>query len=91
MEYLYEWTRNLAFYMVIITLVLQLIPGHGFQKYIRFFIGLVMIFMLARPMLKLFGIAEEFEKLYREAKVQQKQLEREWEDDQTTGYFETKE
>ena len=91
MEYLYEWTKNIAFYMVVVTLALQLVPGQSFQKYIRFFVGLVLIFMLARPMLTLFGMTEEFEQLYRETKVQQEHMEREWKDDQTTRYFEEKE
>ena len=91
MEYLYDWTNNIAFYMVMITMVLQLVPGHSFQKYIRFFVGLVLIFMLARPVLTLFGIAEEFEQLYQETKMYEQQLEREWKDGQAAGVFKEKE
>ena len=34
-NYFYEWLRNLAFYMVLVTAVLQLIPNRSYEKYIN--------------------------------------------------------
>lgn len=63
-EYLYEWIRNIAYYMVLITAVMQIIPNHDYKKYIRFFTGMVLILLLMTPVLKLFGMEQQFSALY---------------------------
>ena len=63
-EYLYEWIRNIAYYMVLITAVMQIIPNHDYKKYIRFFTGMVLILLLMTPVLKLFGMEQQFSSLY---------------------------
>ena len=81
MDFLYEWTRNLAFYMIIITVILQIIPGDTYKKYVRFFVGLVLILLLTQPIIKLFGMQKDFKIFYSEAKRQQEKLEKEWDFD----------
>ncbi len=63
-EYLYKWMENLAFYMVMITAVMHIIPDKGYQRYLRFFTGLVLIIMLAAPIVKLLGMESSWENLY---------------------------
>ncbi|MGN0421206.1 MAG: stage III sporulation protein AF [Lachnospiraceae bacterium] len=63
-EYLYQWMENLAFYMVMITAVMHIIPDKGYQRYLRFFTGLVLIIMLAAPIVKLLGMESSWEDLY---------------------------
>lgn len=63
-DYLYDWIQNLAFFLVIITAVLQIIPGKGYKKYVQFFSGMVMILLMLTPILKLTGIENQFYKLY---------------------------
>ena len=36
--YFYEWTQNLAYYMVILTIVMQLLPSDNYKKYVQFFV-----------------------------------------------------
>ena len=64
-EYLYQWMENLAFYMVMITAVMHIIPDKGYQRYLRFFTGLVLIIMLAAPIVKLLGMESSWENLYK--------------------------
>ena len=52
LEYIYEWIGNIAFYMIMVTAVLHLLPNSDYQKYIRFFTGLVLIALLLTPVLK---------------------------------------
>lgn len=54
-EYLYEWLRNISYYMILVTAVTYVLPSSSYRKYIRFFTGLVLIFMLLTPVLNLFG------------------------------------
>ena len=56
--FIYEWMENIAFYLVILVAIMQIIPKNSYQKYIRFFAGMILILMLAGPLLKLFGMTE---------------------------------
>lgn len=63
-EYIYEWIQNLTFYLVIITAVMQIVPGNSYHKYIKFFSGLVMILLMLTPILKLTNMDTRFQDLY---------------------------
>ena len=64
--YLYEWIRNVAFYLVLVTALLHVLPRSGYQKYIRFFTGLVLSLLVLAPVLKLFQMEEELRDAYRD-------------------------
>lgn len=67
-EGIYEWLKNLAYYVILVTALFHMIPGEVYQKYIRFFTGLVMVVLLLSPILQLFQeqdplqIMEHYEK-----------------------------
>lgn len=54
--FIYDWMENIAFYLVILVAVMQMIPQNSYRKYIRFFAGLILILMLTQPIVKLFGM-----------------------------------
>ena len=72
LAYIYEWMENIAFYLIIITAVMHMIPGESYKKYIRFFVGMILILMLSRPILMIWGLSDftatEFEKQLQEIK-----------------------
>lgn len=74
-DYIYQWLQNLAFYMILVTAVIHVLPESSYQKYIRFFCGLILVILLASPILKLFGMKENFEELYYNAEYEQTQKE----------------
>ena len=59
-NYLCEWIENLSMYLVIITVLFQVLPSNSYEKYVRFFAGLILILLLSGPLLKLFG-KEQFQ------------------------------
>lgn len=63
-DFLYKWIQNLTFYLVIVTAVMQILPGKEYKKYIQFFSGLVMILLILTPVLKLTGTQGKFNELY---------------------------
>ena len=63
-EAIYTWMKNIVFFLVIITAVLEVLPGTAYQKYIRFFTGLVLLMLLLTPVLSLSGAGEVFMELY---------------------------
>lgn len=62
--YLYEWVRSLAYYMVLMTAVLQVIPNKEYKKYIQFYMGLVVVLLLCTPILKVMSLEDDFESFY---------------------------
>lgn len=81
---LYEWLQNLAFYLVLVTAILHIIPETGYKKYIQFFTSLVLIIMLVSPILQILGteitLADFYQQSEFEIEVEQK-LE-EWQKEQ---------
>lgn len=61
----YNWVKNLAFFAILSTAVLQMIPDQGFQKYVRFFTGLLTVSMLILPIFKVTGKENIFTDIYK--------------------------
>ncbi len=64
MKILYQWVENLAFYMVLIAAVLRLLPGKEYEKYVRVFMGMLLILFMFLPIMKLTGIKQKFIEVY---------------------------
>ena len=47
LDAMYEWMKNLAFYLVIVTAALEVLPREAYRKYVRFFAGIVLILLLS--------------------------------------------
>lgn len=62
--FIYDWMENIAFYLVILVAVMQMIPQNSYQKYIRFFAGMILILMLTGPILRIFGMTDLQSKAY---------------------------
>lgn len=64
-RYLYEWIQDLAVYLILITALLHALPDSGYKKYIRFFTGLVLTFMMLTPVLKILGADGQIMNFYK--------------------------
>lgn len=49
----YQWVRLLASFYILFTAVLQLMPDKKYERYIRSFMGLLLIYMLLSPLFSL--------------------------------------
>ena len=54
MSTIYDWVKNLVFYYIMMTAVLHLLPNNNYQKYVRFFGGLLLVVILLNPILEFF-------------------------------------
>ena len=61
MEFIYNWILKLSFFAVLGSMILQMLPDHGFQKYVRFVLGLILTAMLVVPVLDLLDKRTAFE------------------------------
>ena len=75
---LYGWIQNITVYLLVTAAVMHAVPGKDYEKYIRFFSGLILILLLASPILNLTGMAERFETLYkgREYEMNKREIEK---------------
>lgn len=78
---IYQWVRILASFYILFTVILQLIPDKKYERYIRSFMGLLLIYILAIPLLDITGnssrIIESFFRNYAEevSALEQKETE----------------
>ena len=62
MEFIYNWILKLSFFAVLGSMILQMLPDHGFQKYVRFVLGLILTAMLVVPVLvRVLRLTEQFQ------------------------------
>lgn len=61
LDYFYTWIKNIAYYMILVTALMHVIPNAGYQKYIRLFTGVTLILLLMSPILQMFGMNQELE------------------------------
>lgn len=58
-DYLYEWVRGIAYYMVLVTVIMQMAAAESYRKYIRLFTGIILVLMILAPVMRIFGINGE--------------------------------
>lgn len=56
---LYEWMKKTAYFIVLVTVLLHIVPNEAYRKYIRFFTGILLAILLMTPAASLMGAAEE--------------------------------
>lgn len=64
MEGLYGWVRNIAGYFLFLAVLDNLIPGKGYQKYIRLFAGVVVILLVLEPFVGGMRLEERIARFY---------------------------
>ena len=60
-EFLYGWIRDIAFYAILMTVILHLLPEEGQKKYVRFFMVVVL-----SPLLSVAGLSGTLDSIYAE-------------------------
>lgn len=76
-EVLFEWVRNLVFYQILTSVIMNMIPANSYVKYIRFFLGMLFIVIAMQPVLKAFRLADTLDVAYVHQMLEQEFLEKE--------------
>ncbi len=58
MDGIYGWMRGLAFFFLFMTAVLNCLPEEKYRRYVRLFLGLLLLILMIRPLLELFRLDE---------------------------------
>lgn len=67
----YDWVKPIFYFSVFITILMQIVPGSKYKKYIRFFAGLLMIVLLLHPVLHLLQKGDIAEEILEEVMIQE--------------------
>ncbi len=61
MEEILEMVRAVAVFYLLEQMVLHLLPGCSYEKYVRFYLGLLLVLLLLQPVFKIAGLAEQLD------------------------------
>lgn len=61
---IYQWIKNIAFYMILVTAVMNVIPNNNYKKYINLFTGIIMIILVVSPISSLLGMSTRLDTNY---------------------------
>ncbi|MCI6005871.1 MAG: stage III sporulation protein AF [Blautia sp.] len=56
---LYQWMKNLAVFYILFTAFLHLVPDKKYERYVRLFMGFLLILMMCTPVFALLGKGKE--------------------------------
>lgn len=63
-EFLYRWVQDIAFYTLLMVLVLHVLPERGHRNYLQFFMGVVLIILVLSPVLRVTGLEQKLDEAY---------------------------
>lgn len=63
-EIFYDWIRNIVFYQLLSSIILNIIPGDKYQKYVRFFLGMLFLLISIRPVLEILQLTDDMDVSY---------------------------
>ena len=58
-EEIYQWMKKSGGFYILFTAVLHLVPDNKYERYVRSFMGLLLIFMLCMPVFSIIGRSSE--------------------------------
>lgn len=67
MEAIREWLGEIACFMCLMTVLLHVIPDTGLKKYVRFFLGLLLLLVAAEPIGRGAGMEQFLENVERKS------------------------
>ena len=82
MNGVYEWVRNMAGYLILMTMIVNLLPNRTYEKYLRLFAGIVFMLLVLSPFSDLSGVNGQMEEAFarltfqNDAKMLRREIER---------------
>ena len=61
MQAILDMVRMIAVFYLLEQMVLQLIPGERYERYVRFYLGLLLVLLLLRPVFQIFRLSEQLD------------------------------
>ena len=61
MQAILDMVRMIAVFYLLEQMVLQLIPGERYERYVRFYPGLLLVLLLLQPVFQIFRLSEQLD------------------------------
>ena len=61
MQAILDMVRMIAVFYFLEQMVLQLIPGERYERYVRFYLGLLLVLLLLQPVFQIFRLSEQLD------------------------------
>ena len=72
-----EWLRSLVGYMIMVSVVMQMLPNSKYEQYVKLFTGFLLILLFMQPMLRIGSLEDCLENKISQFVEEQERLERE--------------
>ena len=61
MNFLYDTVKNIVIYLLLVTIVINLIGNSSYKKYVSVFTGMILILIIVKPIMTFFHMEEKFD------------------------------
>lgn len=61
MQEILDMMRVVAVFYLLEQMVLNLLPGKGYEKYVKFYLGLLLVLLLLQPVFRIFRLTEQMD------------------------------
>lgn len=61
MQEILDLVRYVAVFYLLEQMVLNLLPGKMYEKYVRFYLGLLLVLLLLQPVFRIFRLTEQMD------------------------------
>ena len=61
MQAILDLVRMIAVFYLLEQIILQLIPGESYERYVRFYLGLLLVLLLLQPVFRIFRLSEQLD------------------------------
>ena len=61
MQAILDMVRMIAVFYLLEQMVSQLIPGERYERYVRFYLGLLLVLLLLQPVFQIFRLSEQLD------------------------------
>ena len=61
MQAILDMVRMIAVFYLLEQMVLQLIPGERYERYVRFYLGLLLVLLLLQPVFQIFRLSAQLD------------------------------
>lgn len=61
MQEILDMVRVVAVFYLLEQMVLNLLPGKGYEKYVKFYLGLLLVLLLLQPVFRIFRLTEQMD------------------------------
>ena len=61
MQEILDMVRVVAVFYLLEQMVQNLLPGKGYEKYVKFYLGLLLVLLLLQPVFRIFRLTEQMD------------------------------